>query len=96
MEESIQESALDMVSAVKDTINALMSSLFDSIRSTIFPLLDDIVFIGNDVTEGSYFEKIFGTNLSSRCFDFSQFSAHCLCFVLWSATSFFLYRRERN
>ena len=82
MEESIQENAIDIVSAVKDTINTLFSSLFSSIRTTIFPLLDDIVFIRNDITEGSYFEKIFGVNLSSRHLNLSKFSSQCLCFLL--------------
>ena len=94
MDETIQANATYVVDAVKDTINTLFSSLFSSIRSTVFPLLDDIVFIGNDITEGSYFEKIFGTNLSSRHINFSKLFVNSLCFILWCKASICLHSRE--
>ncbi len=95
MEESMTENAIDVVSAVKDTINTLFSSLFSSIRSTVFPLLDDIVFIGDDIAEGSSFAKLFGTDLSSRSTYFGKFSLNLICFILRDKIALFLHHRKR-
>lgn len=56
---------INIIETVQETINTLCNSLFDSIRNTIFPLLDEIVFIDNDIMESAYMEKLFGTSLTS-------------------------------
>ena len=46
-------------------MNELCDSLFSSINNTVFPLLDDIVFIDNDITENTHLENLFGTSITS-------------------------------
>lgn len=63
--EVIVENEINIIETVQETINTLCNSLFDSIRNIIFPLLDEIVFIDNDIVESAYMEKLFGTSLTS-------------------------------
>lgn len=53
------ENEINIVETVKETINSLLNSLFDSINNTVFPLLDDIVFINKDIAK---MENLFGTS----------------------------------
>ena len=46
-------------------MNELCDSLFSSINNTVFPLLDDITFIDNDITETTHLENLFGTSMTS-------------------------------
>ena len=68
MEETAEEiltGEIDIIGTVRETINSLCNSLFNSISDTLFPLLDDIVFIDGKVLETKQFEKFFGTSASS-------------------------------
>ena len=65
MSGDITSNEINIVETVQETINTLCSTLFDSIKNIIFPLLDDIVFIDNDIVESTYMEKLFGTSITS-------------------------------
>ncbi len=47
------------------TINSLFGNLISSIDNNIYTVLDDIVFINNDILKNQNFETIFGINPSS-------------------------------
>ena len=56
---------VNIIEVVKETINSLCNSLFDSINTTVFPLLDDIVFINSEITDSSNMQNLFGTTVSN-------------------------------
>lgn len=58
-------SEINIVEIVQNTINELCSSLFSSIQQKIFPLLDEIIFIDNDIMETTQMEKIFADSPTS-------------------------------
>lgn len=66
MEETLDTLAnnVNIIEVVKDTINSLCNSLFDSINNTVFPLLDDIIFLNSDVTNSKSMQNLFGTSIS--------------------------------
>lgn len=55
---------VNIIEVVKETINSLCNSLFDSINNTVFPLLDDIVFINNDIVTSKNIKNLFGDSIS--------------------------------
>ena len=52
----------NIVQIIIDTINTLCSTLFSSIDNSIFPILDEMVFIDTSILETIYIEKILGTS----------------------------------
>ncbi len=56
---------VDISKLILDTANSLCTNILESIDSTIYPLLDKTVFINEEITQNSYFEKIFGTSPTS-------------------------------
>ena len=62
MESEITPQEIDIGSVILDTINNLCQSLFSSIDSAIFPLLDKVAFIEKDIATTNYLERILGTN----------------------------------
>lgn len=61
MDETVAVQEIDIGSLIIDTINNLCQSLFSSINTEIFPLLDKVVFIKKDITT-SHLERIVGTD----------------------------------
>ena len=56
----------EIISVVLEVINTLCSNLFSSIDETIFPLLDKLIFINNDIfSTGTKFNKLLSTSPSS-------------------------------
>lgn len=55
---------VNIIEVVKETINSLCNSLFDSINNTVFPLLDDIIFLNSDVANSKNMQNLFGTSIS--------------------------------
>ena len=52
-------SSSEIVSIVVEVINTIFSNLFNSIDETIFPLLDKLIFINNDIfSTGAKFNKL--------------------------------------
>lgn len=54
-------SQLDYSQIIIDTINSLFSNLFSSIDSTLYSLLDKLVFIDTSLIYDSFFDKAFGS-----------------------------------
>ena len=55
---------VNIIEVVKETINTLCNSLFDSVNNTVFPLLDDIVFINGDIVNSKSMQNLFGNSIS--------------------------------
>ena len=55
----------DMSQTVINTINTIFSNLFTSIDNNLYKVLDDLTFIGSDILNAKYFEKILGTSASN-------------------------------
>ena len=75
--EIIPTNEVDIIEIVRDTVNSLCNSLFDSINNTVFPLLDDIVFIDEDIVSSSSMENLFGSSSSNGIL----ILANCLLFA---------------
>jgi hypothetical protein len=75
--EFISTNEINIIEVVKDTVNSLCNSLFDSINNTVFPLLDEIVFIDKNIVSSSSMEKLFGTSSSTGIL----ILANCLLFA---------------
>lgn len=77
-------SSSDIVPIVLEVINTIFSNLFSAIDNTIFPLLDKLIFINNDIfSTGAKFNKLLGTSSSNGVL----ILANCLftAFVLYYA-----------
>lgn len=57
----METQSVDMVTLITNTINTLFSNLFSSIDTTLYSLLDDLVFITPDILQDSYFDKLLGS-----------------------------------
>lgn len=67
---------VNIIEVVKETINSLCNSLFDSINNTVFPLLDDIVFINSDIVSSENMKNLIGSSISEGVL----ILANCLLF----------------
>lgn len=63
--EIVQQSEINIVEIVKETVNSLCNSLFDSINNTVFPMLDDIVFLDDSIISSSNTKNLFSSSLSN-------------------------------
>jgi len=52
----------NITDAIINTINTIFEKLFSSIDNNLYSVLDDIVFIDNDILKDKYVEKVFGTS----------------------------------
>ena len=52
----------DITQNIINTINIILGNLFQSIDNSLYEILDDLVFIGNDILKDKYFERIFGSS----------------------------------
>lgn len=59
------ENANDITTNIINTINTIFSNLFSSIDNSLYEILDNLVFIKQDIINDNYFEKIFGTSSSN-------------------------------
>ena len=85
---------VNIIEVVKETINSLCNSLFDSINNSVFPLLDDIVFINSDITDSKNMQSLIGTDITNGVL----MLANCLlvAFVLYYAIRLFLSKFSGN
>ena len=54
-------SQIDYSKIIIETLNTLFSNLLSSIDTTLYSLLDNIVFIDTDIVENSFFNNVFGS-----------------------------------
>lgn len=59
------EETSSLTNSIIHTINSIFQTLFSSIDNNIYEVLDELVFINDDILNNSIFEKIFGTNTSN-------------------------------
>ena len=52
----------NLATSIIQTINSIFEALFSSIDSTIYNILDDLIFIDTNILKNSIFQKIFGSN----------------------------------
>ena len=57
----MEESGVNIVQVITDTINNLFSNLFSSIDNSLYSVLDDLLFIGPNIFNDSNLEKILGS-----------------------------------
>ena len=56
------ENAKNITQIIIETINIILQNLFSSIDNNLYEILDDIIFINQDIISDSFFEKILGIN----------------------------------
>ncbi len=61
----MENSQVNIVEVITQTINNLFSNLFSSIDNSLYSVLDDLLFIGPNLFNDSYLEKILGSFNSS-------------------------------
>ena len=64
-EEAVVTQTINVGEIILDTINSLFNSLISSIDESIFPELDNLVFLNSDATKTTYMERIFGYNFET-------------------------------
>lgn len=55
---------INITNIITQTINALCNNLFSSIDNSIYPILDNLIFINSDILKTTSIEKILGTSSS--------------------------------
>ena len=60
MEEELVAQEVDITEAILETINSLCQSLINSINSSIFSVIDDLIFIDKEIIKDNFIERIFG------------------------------------
>ena len=59
------EQTVNSSQVVIDTINTIFRTLFTSIDTNLFKVLDDLTFVNANILEDKYFGKILGTSASN-------------------------------
>ncbi len=60
----MENTQLNIVQIITETINNLFSNLFSSIDNSLYSVLDDLLFINSDILKDKYIDKIFGNSSS--------------------------------
>ena len=61
----MQESQNNITQTIINTINTLFSSLFSSIDNNIYSILDDIIFINEDILKDNFISSLLGTSTTT-------------------------------
>lgn len=59
------ENQLEITQNIIKTINEIFKSLFTSIDNSLYEILDNLVFIDNNILNDKYFSKLFGTSTAN-------------------------------
>ena len=59
------ENTSDITINIIQTINTIFENLFMSIDTSLYEVLDDLVFINSDILHDRYFDKLFGTSTTN-------------------------------
>lgn len=59
------ENSNEITTNIINTINTIFTNLFSSIDNSLYEILDNLVFIKQDILKDNYFERIFGTSSSN-------------------------------
>lgn len=85
----LEDSQVNIVQIITQTINNLFSNLFSSVDNSLYSILDDLLFVGPNLFNNSNLEKILGTFNSSGliliCNSFLLgFTLYYACFLMLS------------
>lgn len=89
----MEESSVNIVQVITDTINNLFSNLFSSIDNSLYSVLDDLLFISPNIFNDSNLEKILGSFNSNGLILICNsllvgFTLYYACFLLLSKFTF--------
>lgn len=89
----MENSQVNIVQVITETINNLFSNLFSSIDNSLYSILDDLLFIGPNIFNDSSLEKILGTINSNGLILICNslligFTLYYACFLLLSKFTF--------
>ena len=59
------ENVTDITTNIINTINTIFENLFSSIDSSLYEILDNLIFIDKSILTDKYFDKLFGTQSSN-------------------------------
>ena len=59
------ENVTDITTNIIETINTIFKNLFSSIDSSLYEILDDLVFVNQNILNDKYFDKLFGTQTAN-------------------------------
>ena len=71
-----------------ETINNLLNNLLTSIDTTLYEVLDELVFIDTNILKVPFFAKIFGSYSNNGLLLIAN-SINCICYILCSKTCIF-------
>lgn len=60
----MENTQINIVQVITQTINNLLSNLFSSIDNSLYLVLDDLLFINSDIFDNQFLSKIFGSSTS--------------------------------
>ena len=78
----------DITTNIINTINTIFQKLFTSIDSSLYNVLDDLVFINKNILKDSYFDKLFGTSTANGILLISN--SLLIGFIIYFATKYML------
>lgn len=89
----MEESQINIVEVITQTINNLFSNLFSSIDNSLYSVLDDLLFIGPNIFNNSNLEKILGSFDSNGLILICNslllgFTLYYACFLMLSKFTF--------
>lgn len=89
----MEETGVNIVQVITDTINNLFSNLFSSIDNSLYSVLDDLLFIGPNIFNDSNLEKILGSFNSNGLILICNslllgFTLYYACFLILSKFTF--------
>ena len=56
------ENTTDITANIINTINTIMGNLFSSVDNSLYEVLDNLIFVNEDILNEKYFIKIFGAS----------------------------------
>ena len=82
------ENSIDITTNIINTINTIFQRLFSSIDSSLYNILDDLVFVNKNILEDPYFSKLFGESTENGILIISN--SLLIGFVIYFAAKYML------
>lgn len=82
------ENSIDITTNIINTINTIFQRLFSSIDSSLYNILDDLVFVNRNILEDPYFSKLFGESTENGILLISN--SLLIGFVIYFAAKYML------
>lgn len=92
------ENNTEIATTIINTINTIFENLFSSIDSNLYKILDELVFVNQDILNDKYFDKLFGVSSQNGILLISN--SLIIGFIIYYAVKFlmsnFTYERIEN